>query len=183
MLMREFLMLLRELFHLQPWGGIVDLATATHDLDDVSLASLGELLGDVVGISDLDVDNVDQPFESPGANVPLFFYASFILAYEVPPAGSPPSVCRTNLSGDVIEGSADHDVAPASDVAGSVPHNVDVVPRNTASLSGEVEPPHPEEGAAVGVAELGAGGSDGHSSVGQHVPGNAVSAPQSRVRR
>ncbi|KAL5985286.1 hypothetical protein ACLOJK_027267, partial [Asimina triloba] len=105
-------------------GDLVDLATATHDLNDVSLPSMGELLGDVVGVGNLDVDNVDQTFAPLSADVP-----------------------------------------------------------NTSSLSGEAESPHPEEGVTAGVTEPGAGGFDGHSSVGQHVPGNAFSTPRSRVRR
>ncbi|KAL5994276.1 hypothetical protein ACLOJK_035148, partial [Asimina triloba] len=64
----------------------------------------------------------------------------------------------------------------------SAPRNVNVVSRNITSLSGEAESPHLEEGAATGVAELGAGGSDGHSSMGQHVLSNAASALRSKVR-
>ncbi|KAL5986232.1 hypothetical protein ACLOJK_014565 [Asimina triloba] len=64
-----------------------------HDLDDVSLPSMDEIFGN------LDVDHVDQPFEPLGANVSLFFDVSFILAYEGPPTGSPPSVQWISLRG------------------------------------------------------------------------------------
>ncbi|KAL5980535.1 hypothetical protein ACLOJK_028443 [Asimina triloba] len=120
---------------------------AVYDLDDISLPSMGEILG-----------NVDQPFEPPGVDVPLFSDASLILALEGGPAGSPPSVDVVPRNTTLFSGEAE---SPHPD--GGV-------------VAGVAEP-------GAGVAEPDIGGSDGHSFVGQHVPSNAASAPRSRVRR
>ncbi|KAL5994046.1 hypothetical protein ACLOJK_034917 [Asimina triloba] len=156
---------------------------ATHDLNDGSLPSIGEILGNVICFGNMDDNNVDQHFEPPCADEPLFSDESFVLAYEGPPAGSPPLVQRTTLGYDrEIEESAHRVIDLASDLTGSVPQDVDVVSRNIASLSGEAESPHPEGGVATRVAQPGAGVSDGHSLEGQHVPDNVASAPRSEAR-
>ncbi|KAL5979024.1 hypothetical protein ACLOJK_018921 [Asimina triloba] len=123
---------------------------------------MGEILGNVVGFSSLDVDNVDKPFEPPSDNVPLFFNVSFVLAYEGHPVGSPSSVQWTSLGDDrgipEIEVSVHRVIALVSDLAGSAPRDADVVPRNTTSLSGEAESPHVEGGVVARVAKPGEGG-------------------------
>ncbi|KAL6009546.1 hypothetical protein ACLOJK_022776, partial [Asimina triloba] len=86
-------------------GDLVDLATAAYDLNDVSLPSMSELLGGVIGVDMSEIEDTD------------------------------------------------------------------VVPRTTTSLSGEAKSHHPEEG----EAEHSVGGSDDHSSLGQHIPSNAAS--------
>ncbi|KAL6013683.1 hypothetical protein ACLOJK_004181 [Asimina triloba] len=132
------------------------------------------LVSNGVGISDLNVDNIDQPLELPGADDLILFGSFFSLAFVEHAERSPLSIHRAGLSG---VRDFDDDFSK-----GSAPKDVDAMLRNTTSLGDEVEPVAPWGGAATEAIVPNTDGSSCNSSVGQHVPTGDASGRQDTMR-